>query len=516
MHRSLSLLAVACALAGCSSEAPAPARDAAAPAATPVPAPRGDNDEPAGTTRLTVYSGDYAALAGVDIAQPGMPGYALVERPLHYSLKEGLNTVSATGVPPAIDAEAAVLRAQSAGVTVESQRYVAPLTGSGDVTAQVIGQRVTVEHTAGGAKQTDTGTLVAAGEGLTLALPDGRIKVIREYDSFSVIDGTRLLPQHAELQWTVRAGSGGDADFVLSYPMGGLAWRAEYLATIAEGEGCRLSLDGAAMVANRAGVTFSDASLTLVAGEPNRVQPERRYMARGYAQDAVAAAPAPEMAVRRGSGEYHAYDVPGTTAVRAGSTERVPLFARVDGVACERAYVVDAGGPDWEPPRPLLEPGFRGETGDLPVTAAVSIQNTEEAGLGQPLPAGRARVQEGGEFLGESTLGHTPAGAELRFEVGTAFDLTARREATGFNVDRGGRTITESFAITLANAKDTDATINVVEPLPRWSDWEVVSSSVPAERRDARHAEFTVAVPAGGETRLTYTVRYRWPEGVTP
>ncbi|MEG3156795.1 hypothetical protein ACKVMH_02630 [Lysobacter zhanggongensis] len=194
----------------------------------------------------------------------------------------------------------------------------------------------------------------------------------------------------------------------------------------------------------------------------------------------------------------------------------MPLFARVDAVACKRAYVVDAGGPDWEPPRPLIDPGFRGETGDLPVKSAVSIQNTKEANLGQPLPAGRARIFQGSDFLGESTLGHTPAGAELRFEVGTAFDLTARRENTGFNVDRGGRTITESFALTLANAKDTDATISVIEPLPRWSDWEVVSSSVPAERRDARHAEFTVAVPAGGETRLTYTVRYRWPDGVTP
>ena len=114
MHRSLSLLAVACALAACSSDAPAPAGSTEVPAATPVEPPRGSEDESTGTTRLTIYSGDYEALAGVDRPQPGMPGYALVERPLHYSLKEGLNTVSATGVPPAIDAEAAVLRAQSA------------------------------------------------------------------------------------------------------------------------------------------------------------------------------------------------------------------------------------------------------------------------------------------------------------------------------------------------------------------------------------------------------------------
>src|SRR5690606_36848116 len=59
MHRSLSLLAVACALAACSSDAPAPAGSPEVPAATPVEPPRGSEDESAGTTRLTIYSGDY-------------------------------------------------------------------------------------------------------------------------------------------------------------------------------------------------------------------------------------------------------------------------------------------------------------------------------------------------------------------------------------------------------------------------------------------------------------------------
>lgn len=516
MHRSLSMLALACTLAACSSEERTPDPAEAPPAAPPTrTADKGDATA-TGITRLTIYSGDYAALANTGGARPGMPGYALVERPLHYTLKAGLNAVSATGVPPAMDVEAATLRARTPGIGIESQRYVAPLADTGDLMSQIIGQRITVEHTAGDAKQTDTGILLAASDALTLALGDGRVKVIRDYDNFSVVDGTRLLPQQAELQWTVRAGKGGDADFLLSYPMGGLAWRAEYLATIADGDACKLSLAGAALVANRAGVTFADAHLTVVAGEPNRVQPRRQYMARGAAYDMAAAAPAPKMPEQRSSGEYHAYDLPGTTAIRSGATERVPLFPRRTAIACERAYVLDAGGPEWQPPQPLIDPGFRGETGDVPVVVAVSVQNTKEAGLGQPLPSGRVRVYDGNDFLGESELDHTPAGAEIRLEIGTVFDITAEREATDFKVDRAGRTITESFAITLKNAKKTDVEVRVVEPLPRWSDWQIVQGSVASTRKDARHAEFDVPVAAGGEARLTYTVRYRWPAGVTP
>lgn len=519
MHRPLSLLAVACVLAAC-TQSPSPDEVAVQPAAKPVDVEPADGTDPVSArvqTRLTVYSGDYEALAGIENSGPGLPGYALVERPLRYSLETGSNAISAGNLPPSMDIEAVMLRPQAAGVAIQSQRYLAPLSGTQDVLAKAIGQRVAVEHTSGDAKQTDNGTLLSATGGLTLALSDGRIKVIRNYDSFSIIDNTERLPQQAALQWTVNADKAGDAAFLLSYPMGGLAWRAEYLATLAAGDGCQLALDGAALVANRSGVTFGDARLTLIAGEPNRVRQASAY-ARERSVSLVSAdmaAPAP-MPTQRTSGEYHAYELPGATRIGSGATERVPLFPRRPAIACERAYVVDAGIQQWQPPQPIIEPGFRGRTGSLPVRVAVSFQNTKEAGLGQPLPAGRVRMFDGNDFLGESQLDHTPAGAEVRLEIGTAFDLSAQRENTAFGVDHAGRTITESFAITLTNAKPTAATVRVVEPMSRWSDWEIVDSSVPSQRKDARHAEFEVPVPAGGETRLTYTVRYRWAQGVNP
>lgn len=528
MHRSPSPLALACALAAClattssltaCSSGPGADAPASAPPAQPVASDRDGRSEATAApvaTRLTIYSGGYGQLADSS-GQPGpaMPGYALVARPLHYSLGAGRNTVSATSVPPTMDVEAAVLRPRNDKITVESQRFVAPLSGSNDVLSRMIGQRVTVEHTAGGAKQTDTGILLASDNGLTLALGDDRIKVIREYDSFSVVNGVELLPQQALLRWTVNAPAAMDAAFVLSYPMGGLAWRAEYVATLADGDDCRLSLDGAALIANRSGVSFADAKLTLVAGEPNRVQDDDRRQRMAYSRAAdVAAAPAEP--VERRSAEYHAYELPGTTRIRTGATERVPLFFPRRQVQCRRSYVVDAGTSDWRPPRPLVAPDRHGRTGELPVTATVSLRNSKQAGLGQPLPAGRVRVFDGRDFLGESRLPHTATGEEVRLQLGTAFDLGAEREATSFSLDRGRNTLTESFAITLNNAKAQDATVRVIEPLPRWGDWEIVDSSVPAEKKDANHVEFDVPVPAGGETRLTYTVRYRWAQDVNP
>ena len=514
MRLASSLLAIAC-IAGCSGERPAPSPSGSKPA--PAVAQSGADRERAPGTHLTIYSGDYERLAAGGDFRGAAPGFVLVDRSLEYALKAGGNRVSATGLPRTMDADAATLRPLDAGVRLLAQRYIAPPRSSTDVVAAAIGRRVAVEHTSGGAKQTDSGTLISASGGLTLALADGRIKVIREYDNFSVVEAASLLPRQAALQWTLQAAQAGDARFELSYPMGGMAWRAEYLATLAPGDGCKLDLDGAALVANRSGTGFDAARLTLVAGEPNRTRDEvvvTGTRLQYEAADAAAAAPAPPR--ERASGEYHAYELPGSFDLSNGSTERVPLFARLSGVACERGYETSPEVPVWEPPQPLVDPGFNDATGPQPVKATVSLRNDEKSGLGRALPAGRVRVFEGRDFLGESMLGHTPKGAEVRLETGTAFDLTAERERTAFSVDRGGRTMTESFAITLRNARDADATVVVVEPIPRWSDWRIAESSVPANKRDAHHAEFEVTVPAGGETRLTYAARYRWAPGVRP
>lgn len=521
MRRTLPFLAVAVALAACSGK-PASDTEAAPPAAKPTPPPASTDANPeSGTTRLTIYSGDYESLSGDTLARPGMPGFALVERPLHYTLQSGVNSVSANGMPRSMDVEAAQLQPRSDGITLLSQRFVAPLSGTEEVIAQVIGQRIVVEHTAGTAKQSDNGVLLAANNGLTLALGDGRIKVIRDYDNFSVVDGGKLVPQQAELRWTVQADNAGDANFLLSYPMGGMAWRSEYRATLAnadaEAKDCTLALDGAALLVNRAGVGFGNARITLVAGEPARARGGREMaMENAYATAAPEAAKMMDMPSVRQSGEYHAYELPNAITVANGVVERVPLFAQLPAVACERAYTVGQSGEPWIPPRPLIEPVQRGQTGTLPVTATVSVSNSKDAGLGQPLPAGRVRVFDGSDFLGESMLAHTAEGADITLEVGRPFDLRAEREATDFRLDRAGRTITESFAITLGNAKDRDATIQVLETLPRWSDWEIIESSVPATRKGANQVEFDVPVPAKGETVLTYTVRYRWTQGDRP
>jgi len=122
----------------------------------------------------------------------------------------------------------------------------------------------------------------------------------------------------------------------------------------------------------------------------------------------------------------------------------------------------------------------------------------------------------GESLLGEAALGHTAAGQTVRLDLGTAFDLTARRKATDFRLADDRLSLTETIEVTLSNAKAQEVTVRVHEALGRWQDWEILDATVAWDKAHAQAVTFNLKVPAGKSTTLRYTVRYRWPAAVRP
>jgi hypothetical protein len=119
------------------------------------------------------------------------------------------------------------------------------------------------------------------------------------------------------------------------------------------------------------------------------------------------------------------------------------------------------------------------------------------------IPDSAGRVQ----LLGEVPIPHTPGGRELKLATGTAFDITAQRTQTAFE-QPGRRHVVVSYRVQIQNAKSDSATVQVYDEFP--GRWEVLSSSVPAERLSSSSVRFAVPVPPGGEAALEYRVRVRW------
>jgi len=460
--------------------------------------------------RLTVYSGGFDAVSQTRGGN-AQAGYALVQRPVRLTPGEW----SLDDLPITLDPSTVQLVGD--GVSVRSQRYDFATADHAQLLQRAVGRTITVEQNLATGVREYTGVLVAVGNGLTLREASGQLRVLAGYSAFTLADPPSGLVARPTLRFLIDAPSAREAR--LDYATAGLAWRAEYRAVLSgAGTGCRMALEGHAMVANRSGVDFNDVALDLVAGEPSRrvdvVQvsgTNLRAAAAPMEAKMMADEGAPSVST---SGENHRYTLPGTGDLPDGSLQRLPLIKAAANVPCERRLVAVRNDGDWMPDRPMIHRELGGD-GEAPVRSHLVFKNDRAAGLGVPLPAGRLRAFDGTELLGEADLGHTAAGRELDLDLGGAFDVTAERKTVDFQLDRSGRTMTETVEWTLRNAKAAEATVRVGDRLPRWTEWQLLEGGERFRKKDAQRIEADVRIPAGDETVLRYTVRYRWAADIT-
>ena len=290
----------------------------------------------------------------------------------------------------------------------------------------------------------------------------------------------------------------------LAYQATGLQWRASYALVLPRGSAGRGAMTGLATIENPGGLDFEGAEVQLLAGEVRRAAQAPRGFAEGAVMMRAQAAPAPGP-VEEAVGETHVYTLPGTVDLAPGETNTVALFPRAEAQV-EPEYLLRHNWYAFQSRQPQPEQDIHAEVSYL-------VRRQARTPFGDtPLPAGTVRVlspDSSGrpQLLGEVEIQHTPAGRELHLATGTAFDLTAERTQLTFE-PRGNREAVSSYRVVIRNAKDGAVTVQVLDQFP--GEWEVLSSSVAAERLSASSVRFPVPVPAGGEATLEYRVRVKW------
>jgi len=213
--------------------------------------------------------------------------------------------------------------------------------------------------------------------------------------------------------------------------------------------------------------------------------------------------------------EYHLYTLGRRTDLPDNSTKQLELFPAATGVACKKQLVFTAAPQPWSYwAAPIVDQGYAA-TAEGTVGAYLEFDNKEGNRLGMPLPAGRVRVNQAGpdgslEFIGEDLIKHTPRNETLRIKLGESFDIVGERKQMSFVYDSAADTITETFELSVRNRKRESAEVVVREYLYRWSAWDLTAKSHAFTTRDAQTIDFPVTIPADGEAKLTYTVRYHW------
>jgi len=278
-------------------------------------------------------------------------------------------------------------------------------------------------------------------------------------------------------------------------------WKADYVMVLDEKDE-QAGVTGWVTLTNQSGATYRDAQLKLVAGDVQRVSPDPSV--RMKAAMAMEAAAARQDFSEEAFFEYHLYTLDRPTTVKNNEQKQVTLLE----------------APEFDVDKRLIYYGaayyYRGQYGQVESNSKVGVyldfENSEDNGLGMPLPAGVVRVYKrdasgAQQFVGEDRIDHTPRDERVRIKMGEAFDVVGERTQMDFAVI-GDCTTESEWRVQVRNHKDEPVEVELMEPIG--ADWQILSSSHRAEKLDAHTFRFIVDVPARGETTVTYRVRVRW------
>jgi len=472
---------------------------------------------------LTIYSSAQPGqisterLAGYG---PSLPGYALVRDGRKMPLVSGNGVLRFTDVAKRIDPTTVAFESLTdpAGTRVIEQNYQYDLVSGEKLLERYIGERISVEQVRGNAVERIDGSLLSAeGGSLILQRDNGEVLSLTNVGNVSFPSLPGGLITKPTLVWLVNARKGGSHDTRVSYQTQGMTWWADYNITLREsGNGCAMDLSSWVTIVNQSGGSYPAAQLKLVAGEVNRApSPQPSPVLMMKARGGVVADEADQGFAESSLFEYHLYTLGRRSDLPDNSTKQLELFPSAAGIACRKQLIFTAAPtPSGYWAQPVSDQDY-GATSQGTVAAYVEFDNKEANSLGVPMPAGRMRVNQASvdgslEFIGEDVIKHTPRNESVRIKLGNSFDVVGERRQTGFTMDSAGKIIDESFEISVRNRKKSAASVVVREYLYRWSTWKITARSHEFDKRDAQTIDFPLNIPADGEAKLTYNVRYTW------
>ncbi len=422
-------------------------------------------------TEVTVYNQDLA----------------LVKEKRNVDLDAGYNSIEYVDVASRIDPTSVMFEdTRYPDTFVAEQNYQYDLVSSSKLLDKYLDKEISVTDSDG---TTYTGTLLSHGNGIVLKT-DGGVVSLTDISKIEYPDAAGLLTKPT-LVWQIYSPIAGSRDVLTSYLTGGMSWKANYIVKTNAAD-TKADVTAWVSIDNKAGTSFNDAKLKLVAGDIHRVY-DRPVQFAGfmYEMDSVAKA-VPESFAEESLFEYHLYTLDRTTTLKNNEIKQISLLS-ADDVPVNKEFIFDG-------------------TQDSKVRVVLEMTNSEDMGLGMPLPKGVVRVYKADtsgqlQFLGEDEIDHTAKDEDVRVFVGHAFDITGERKQTDYQ--RIGENVYRvSNEITIKNHKSESVDIVVVEHL--YGDWDIITTSDTYTKKDSRTIEYRISVPADGTKTVSYTVEYTY------
>ncbi len=398
-------------------------------------------------------------------------------------------------------------------------------------------------------------TILSAEQGVLLRIGDGNEALycsgLPERLEFESVPGE--LTAKPRLSVKLAAGDAGAHTVQVSYLAHGFTWSSDYVASLNE-RSDRMRLSGWATLTNFTGTAFEQAQVQMVAGKLNILSKQeggsaaepvypngqetaieaRERLVREEAETGVAMlrdcfprqlpVPLPKAlvldrsvqgfalagaraaleevmvtanrAVREELGDYQLYRLPWRTDLGARQTKQV-LFLDKPAVRVERLYSFRLPAFADPPAEDVSIPNL-----------VVRWDNTQRAGLGEPLPSGTVRVFEpyqGGEvFAGEAKMADKPVGLPIELTIARALNVTIEVTTARDYADAGKKHVIVTTEHKIANNKGVPIDLEIRHAVDRnHTDVKVDQSSKPMRKKYGDLA-WRFTVPPATEQVLRY------------
>ena len=468
---------------------------------------------------ITVYSTAAAgSISPEQFQNPNshVPGYAMIKQDRMIFIKKGQFELKFDNVTSQIDPTTVSFSTpNNPGVaTVLDQNYQFDIVSAQKLLEKYVGEQVIVEQTSGGTNKTIEGKLLGTNGGIIIQESNGAVITLRTYDSVAFPSLPGGLLTKPTLLWLLNGKDSQEELARVTYQTKGMTWWADYNLTLREdGDKCEMDLSSWVSLLNQAGSSFDNTKLKLIAGDVHRAEPQQvqRRNVKSYAMSSMDESAGFQ---EKSLFEYHLYTLPRRVDLPNNSTKQIELFPSANGVECSKDLVFNGSQIfNHRYYNPIADRNYM-RSAKPKVKAYLSFENKKNKGLGMSLPAGRIRVSQMDnadgslEFIGEDIIDHTPRNETISIELGNSFDVVGERKQT--NIVVGKNEITETFEIKIRNQKETSTKIKVIEPLYRWSNWEIKETSEEYVKQNSSTIEYNIKLKPEEEKVITYTVHYWW------
>lgn len=466
---------------------------------------------------VTVYSGKHQGHLSQNQLQNihNISGFAVIKQSRQANFQKGVFDLAFDDVAEHIDPTTVSFKLSDnpERVTVLDQNFQFDLVSTDKLLQKYLDQDIEVSHDLGNTNTITTGTLLSTAGGLTMKTKDNQITTIKDWNKINFPDLPGGLLTKPTLVWLLKSETSGEQSIDLAYQTKGMTWWSDYIINLNESdEDCKLDIMSWVTIVNKSGASYWQTQLKLIAGDVNRAPTHTPRVRTMETMAKVADSEFSEQSLH----EYHLYKLPRKVDIPNNSTKQIQLLQNTHNIACKKTLRFNGSG-YWNVNyhRPITDRNYLSKSGPK-IESFLIFANSKDNQLGVPLPAGRVRVNttdptdKSLEFIGEDSIDHTPKNQTITLKLGSSFDVTGERKQSQFQLLKNS--IIEQFEITISNQKTTKQQVEIIEPLYRWSNWQITQHNEEYDKIDASNIRFILDVPAASKKIITYTVQYQWPE----